>query len=134
MSSLPRISEYGYIDKTGNMVIKPQFDSAFEFSEGLAEVKIQGKYGFIDSKGKTVIAPAFDGAGSFSEGLAWVKVQGKYGFIDKTGKVVIEPQFTFANNFIEGTRRVSTEEMKNGFGYIDHSFGTTGKYVWQPSE
>lgn len=28
--------KFGYIDKTGNIIIKPQFDSAWDFSEGLA--------------------------------------------------------------------------------------------------
>jgi len=35
--------KFGYIDKTGNIIIKPQFDSAWDFSEGLARVSIDGK-------------------------------------------------------------------------------------------
>ncbi len=30
----------GYIDKTGKFIIKPQFNSAFRFSEGLAPVVV----------------------------------------------------------------------------------------------
>ena len=41
----------GYIDKTGKMVIPPQFSPAKDFSEGLAAVRIgdatTGKWGFI---------------------------------------------------------------------------------------
>lgn len=35
--------KYGYIDKTGKIIITPQFDEAYPFSEGLASVKIGGK-------------------------------------------------------------------------------------------
>ncbi|HIO50419.1 TPA: WG repeat-containing protein [Candidatus Poribacteria bacterium] len=45
-----------YIDKTGKYVINPQFDSAGNFSEGLAPVRIgddkTGKWGCIDKTGK----------------------------------------------------------------------------------
>ncbi|HDS29982.1 MAG TPA: WG repeat-containing protein, partial [Firmicutes bacterium] len=51
----------GFIDKTGQYVINPQFDFAFDFSEGLAPVKIAEKWGFIDKTGQFVINPQFDG-------------------------------------------------------------------------
>jgi len=34
-----RDSKFGYIDKTGKMVIEPQFEIAREFSDGLASVR-----------------------------------------------------------------------------------------------
>ena len=46
--------KYGYIDKTGKMIIKPQFDYATVFSEGMAHAKIEGKRGFIDKTGKFI--------------------------------------------------------------------------------
>ena len=49
-----------------------KFDEAWDFSEGLAAVKIGGKVGFINKAGEIVINPQFDNAGSFSEGLARV--------------------------------------------------------------
>ena len=42
---------WGYIDKTGKMVIPATFESADEFSEGLACVQKDGKYGYVDKKG-----------------------------------------------------------------------------------
>ncbi|MBN2571704.1 MAG: WG repeat-containing protein [Ignavibacteriales bacterium] len=47
--------KYGYIDKTGKIVIKPQFEWPSNFSEGLAYVRKNGKYGFIDKSGKILI-------------------------------------------------------------------------------
>jgi hypothetical protein len=64
------------IEKTGSIVIKPQFDWAGQFSEGLAVVKIQGKRGYINKKGDAVILPGFSRAEEFSEGLAIVLVDG----------------------------------------------------------
>ncbi|ECC1273812.1 WG repeat-containing protein, partial [Campylobacter coli] len=51
---------WGFIDRSGKFVIKPKFDSIWDFSEGLAKVKLNGKYGFIDKSGKIVIEPKFD--------------------------------------------------------------------------
>ena len=94
--------KWGYIDHTGTIVVTPQFDLAWHFSEGLAFVRIggrdNGKWGCIDKTGKYIINPQFDDTWSFSEGLAAVKIggrffeeEGKGGYIDKTGKYVWEP-------------------------------------------
>jgi hypothetical protein len=123
--------KYGFIDKTGEMVIEPQFDWAFQFSEGLAVVmvgdEIPGKWGYIDRTGEFVIGPEFDPAFIFSEGLAAVRIgsleTGRYGFIDKIGQMVIEPQFDIVYPFANGLARV---EVDDEFGYIDK----TGNYVW----
>jgi len=53
-------NKHGYIDRTGKIVIPPQFDDAGPFSEGLADVKIGEKWGYVDGTGKVVISPQFD--------------------------------------------------------------------------
>lgn len=46
----------GYFNKnTGEMVIRPQYDHAWIFSEGLAAVDVEGSIKFIDTEGKVVI-------------------------------------------------------------------------------
>ena len=62
--------KYGFADKTGNLVIPPQFDQASGFSEGVAAVRIDGKYGYIDKTGAWVIEPQFMWADRFSNDLA----------------------------------------------------------------
>jgi hypothetical protein len=72
----------GYIDRSGKMVIPPQFQDAGLFQEGRARVQIDFKWGFIDETGKVVIPPQFETAQNFSEGLACVWTGGKSGFVN----------------------------------------------------
>ncbi|WP_435932419.1 WG repeat-containing protein [Moraxella bovoculi] len=48
-------NKYGYVDKTGKVVVPIQYDETWFFSEGLAGVKQNGKWGFIDKTGEVVI-------------------------------------------------------------------------------
>ena len=131
---LGRVSErfhcdgkYGYIDKTGKMLISPQFDDAGSFFDGLAGVRTGPKWGYIDKTGKMVISAQVDFARPFSEGLAGVRTGPKWGYIDKTGKMVIPPQFDQASDFLGGLARVMVVDKD---GYIDK----TGKFVWQAKD
>ncbi len=120
-------SLYGYIDTTGAIIIKPQFDDADNFSEEMAAVKIAGKWGYIDRKGKIIIEPQFESGDVFSEGLAAVKVNKKYGAIDKKGKTVIAPSYKWLGKFSEGFAPAS--DTNDRYGYIDK----TGQFVIAPS-
>src|SRR5580700_5500673 len=66
--------KYAYINKSGKLVIQPQFDRAEPFTEGYAAVQTAGRWGFIDKTGKLTIAPQYDLADPYSEGLALVGV------------------------------------------------------------
>ena len=66
----------GFIDGCGRVVIKPVYDSALEFSEGLARVEKNGKFGFIDKSGKVVIDFYLDFAWFFYEGKALAEIHG----------------------------------------------------------
>lgn len=121
--------KYGFINRFGEWVVKPIYDDAFEYNEGLALVrKSPVGYGYVNFSGEEVIPPSFADAGSFSEGLASAKSpdNGLYGFIDKTGKFVIPPQFSKAGSFSESLVPVADETGK--WGYIDK----TGKWVIKP--
>ena len=49
--------KYGYMDRTGKIVMNPQFGEAGYFSEGLACVSIGGKLSYIHKTGKFVWGP-----------------------------------------------------------------------------
>lgn len=61
---------YGYIDRDGQMVIPSKFEEAYDFKNGLANVKKSGKYGFIDKTGTFVVSHEFDDLDDFEEALA----------------------------------------------------------------
>ncbi|GMU85796.1 MAG: hypothetical protein AMXMBFR48_10380 [Ignavibacteriales bacterium] len=66
---------FQYVDKTGKIVINPQFLNATVFREGLALVQSSGeepKWGYIGEDGKYVISANFIGATVFNDGIAWV--------------------------------------------------------------
>lgn len=67
---------WGYVNKSGAIIIKPQFVSVGIFSEGLAAAQLQvgGKLGFINERGEVVIAPRFDSALNFFRGMAAVRI------------------------------------------------------------
>lgn len=107
--------KWGYMDKTGRIVIPLMYDAAGSFSEGIAPVKLEQKYGGINWWNEIVIPLNYDYMGEFSQGLALVMNkelranQGKdkfgfmkdadkfnqpfavdqYGFIDSKGQVMI---------------------------------------------
>ena len=85
--------KFGFIDKTGQVIVDFQYDWAQQFFEGLAIVFKDGKYGYVDTDGRVAIPLQYEGADHFSEGLAAVKVNGKWGFIDTQGRMVIPPQY-----------------------------------------
>lgn len=53
-TSIIRREQWGYINKRGNMVIKPWFDSAERFHDGLATVNEGNTIGFINESGSYV--------------------------------------------------------------------------------
>lgn len=120
--------KWGYINRAGTVVIKPRFELAESFSEGLAAIHLDGGVGYIDRTGKVVIAPSFEMAESFSEGLAAVSIDKRYGYIDRTGNIVITPQFHVACEFSEGLAAVTVPGEVEKFGFID----PTGAIIIQP--
>ncbi len=67
--------QYGYADKTGRIVIAPQFDKVYRFTEGFAGVRTGSRWGFIDKTGEWVIEPKPWHPFGFFEGLAAVAVR-----------------------------------------------------------
>lgn len=112
------LERYGYIDRTGKMVISPKYLASGNFSQGLAPVKFTNqKYGFIDRGGKTVIAAKYDLASGFVDGLAIVQIDGKMGAIDRRGKLVIQP--VYSNAAWEFQAGLLAVKQGNLWGFVD---------------
>lgn len=110
-------NKYGFIDRGGNVIIRPQFDWACLFSDGLAKMAIDEKCGFIDRNGNMLFEPWLDAeenffefdTNSFSCDLAKVSVDEKFGYIDRSGKLVIPPIYDDAGAFYDGMAFVKKE-------------------------
>lgn len=110
-------NQWGYIDRSGAVVIEPRFDEAYAFEEGLARVAVRDRYGYIDPSGAVVIEPRFLRAFDFSAGRARVVLPSAEldsrsrsaspagrrleAFIDTEGAVVVPAVLTEARDFGE---------------------------------
>jgi WG containing repeat len=128
--------KWGYIDRSGRIVIEPQFHYASYFSEGLALVKFDGtsrddrifrrRYdGFIDPNGDVAIQPEppegvrkvdnyqFYSFADFHDGMARIHVNdasGVAGYVDRSGNLVVFPRYRPAVDFSEGLAYVCTAQ------------------------
>lgn len=113
--------KYGFRDAMGKHIISAQYESASNFTEGLARVERSKKFGFIDKTGRLVVPFQYDWADVFDDGLARVRVditsiKSKFGFIDTEGKIVIPLNYQSATMFSEGLSAVSIDGVH---GFID---------------
>lgn len=97
-----KVGKYGFIDKSGKMVIEPKYDHLNDFSEGYASFGNSDRmYGFINTKGEVVIPAVYSNLPySFNSGLA--KVMSKdnlFGFINTKNKLIIPAKYKYATNF-----------------------------------
>ncbi|MFA4903518.1 MAG: WG repeat-containing protein [Desulfobaccales bacterium] len=119
--------KWGYVDKTGQLIIPFKFDHAYDFSEGLAAVEIKEKTGYIDKTGKFVIPPRFISGFPFSDGMALVVIRrsekdkypmNKLGYIDKSGKLAIQLKETLDSKSLHVTYKGLY--FSEGLVYIEH--------------
>ena len=93
--SVDNSEKYGFIDRTGKLVIPLQYDSIGVFPEGLAAVKSDGKVGFVDKTGKVVIPLKYEDSFlyvlKFKNGIVKVKLGDKDFYISKDGTEYYEP-------------------------------------------
>jgi hypothetical protein len=122
---------WGYIDKEGNIAIKPAFMTAAPFVCGLAPpTGVDQKTGImrtglIDRTGAFVVwSPDWLSIKECTDGLIpisqekgwWWWKREKWGYIDPTGEMRIGPHFDDAMPFSEGLAAVMKQDK---WGYID---------------
>jgi hypothetical protein len=122
------LPQFGFIDKEGRVIIKPQFTSAGDFTEGLApasttdegrissslgeyfpddfQMAFERRWGFINKQGEWVIPMIYEQVRHFHDGLAPFRKNGKWGYLNRQGKEVVSPQFDEAWEFSRGVAKV----------------------------
>lgn len=113
----------GYINKTGKIIITPQFNTCWKFSEGLAGVIVGNKLGFINETGIFIVPPQFnDNFARFSEGFATIKIGDskkgteQRGVVDRNGIINIFPSVDYISDFSEGLASFQKGKL---YGYFD---------------
>lgn len=141
------VYKYGFIDKAGNYIVEPQYDSSWDggtgsFSGGFAKVALQDgtseegapilKYGYIDKTGKVAIELQFEDARDFQNGFACVKKDGKWGYINTAGETVVPFEYTGAYGS-DGLSFVVGKEIdgETKFGAIDADGNTILPFVFE---
>lgn len=107
--------KWGY-KQFGEWVIKPRFEKAGDFQDGVAAVSLGGKWGYVNKDGSNTIPFKYEQAGPLVDGLAKVKLYGKWGFIDKTGATVIPLKYAMVTDFADGLAQVVFNGKR---GFID---------------
>jgi hypothetical protein len=126
---------WGFVDKTGQMVIPQEWSWAEPFYEDLACVKSkEGKYGFIDKSGKLSIDCTYESVQNFHEGFAAFSIPTQkdnlfeMSFIDKTGYQATRKHYNIVRDFKEGLAAVAQIENYGAddevykFGFVDKNF------------
>lgn len=106
--------KYGFIDRTGKVVIPCVYHSVSNFKEGFALVDTGEQLGFIDKTGNMAIPLSYARADDFNEGLARVRTGMHYGLIDQTGKEVVPLIYQNISSFKDGYAVVTNDDFRRG--------------------
>lgn len=106
-----QVLEYGYINNSGDLVIKIQYDNAYKFSEGLAVVVKNNVYSIINEDNEVVytLPEGYTSSSSFKNGFLKIEKDGKSTFINKKFEIC-DKLFDSVENFSSGYALVINNE------------------------
>ena len=114
-------TKWGYINKDGSFVIKPQYDSAMNFQDnGLAIVVKRNLSGIIDRYGRFIVPLKYSSITPFSEGRAAVIDDSGFGVIDIRGQVITSSSYSYIGKY-QDDRAVFNNMKAQGsylYGYL----------------
>lgn len=125
-------SNIGYIDKTGNFIIRPLFGYANDFHSGIASVTVNGYWGLINKKGEFIIKPIENDESSISvspDGIARVQKGNNikkgnilWEYYNFNGTKLLQTKYDYAGDFNDGLAVILSNNL---YGYMN----TSGKIV-----
>ncbi|AGK98819.1 WG repeat-containing protein [Clostridium pasteurianum] len=113
--------KWGYINNTGQLVIKPDFQSSMDFQDnGLAIVSKNDNMGVINGDANFVIDPQYDYIEKFREGIAIANNRNGYYAFSDTGKKIFQYK-NYIGNFNEGKATFVEIGIDSQwiYGYVD---------------
>jgi hypothetical protein len=108
--------KFGFINRSGAVVVSPRFDAVREPHEGRICIYEGSHAGYIDLSGKIVAEPKYDYAGDFKDSRAIVRLDNKSSVIDPSGKVIGEIPYRPLGDFHQGLLRVQASGLVDGSG------------------
>ncbi|MBP9795871.1 MAG: WG repeat-containing protein [Chitinophagales bacterium] len=91
-------NKYGFKNKEGIIIVKADYDNAYNFEFGRAIVKQQSKWAVIDTNGKNITAFKYDHIGKFSSLKIADVANGRHsGLINVNGVEVVEVKYDYIN-------------------------------------
>ena len=116
LAAVQQDGKWGFIDKTGQMIIAPTYEEAQSFHEGMAAVKLNGLWGFLNTSGELVIPAQYDTVQNFSEGVAPVEQNDTWGCIDQKGELILACKYEEVRPCSDSRIAV---KWQNRYGYFD---------------
>lgn len=134
---------WGHIDKTGNIIVPPMFDSeAYRFENGLAVLHGENEDMVISPDGSIIFAYPNARIWDFdSEGVAIFMTETGMGIVDEKGKILLDPNlgYEFVNDFAYGYAQPFPEglmrvKMHGKIGYVNRSGELVIPFIWDQAE
>lgn len=122
---------YGYLNKQGKEVIPLQYETASDFHDGLAVVKMNSYFLLIDRDGHTIHSYNYSFVGNYGDKLLAFRKdeQTPFGYVNTWGDVIIQPQFSGAQAFENGRAVINaSQDYGNKYGLIDRH----GTFIIEP--
>lgn len=119
-----KVLQYGYIDNSGNEIIKPQYDHAYPFAEGKAVVVKDEQYHIIDNNNNILftLPEGYASYSSFNDGFLIIEKDGKYTFLNSEYKICSE-LYDSVENFNEGYALVINNiDNQLSYNYINKNY------------
>jgi hypothetical protein len=113
---IKRDNKWGFINREGKVVIRPQFAAANDFFDGLAAVRIVNAWGYVRESGAIAIPAIYDSASDFKEQRAVVCRDDLCGVIDPSGNLLTRLEYSEVKPFSEGFAAVWVGAKETPFG------------------
>lgn len=113
LAAFRKDKKWGFIDKTGKVVIEAKFQYCECFHDGLCKISNEdGRFGFINKSGDTVIDCQFKYVTDFSNGHAIFQDDKTklLGLINKEGNIVIEPEYVYLSEVVNGKSTIQIQK------------------------
>lgn len=112
--------KYGFINKSGDLVIPCVYEYAYDFSDEIATVKRKGMWGAINRRNEVVIPFKYFSLKKFTDGISICSnKESKSAFINKKGKLT--SKFLSDLNIDDYKEKLGIVSLNGKFGVIENN-------------